>query len=39
MVGLTDTIDQGFNAIKLKVGGISGGYTVEDDYERAKAVR
>jgi L-alanine-DL-glutamate epimerase-like enolase superfamily enzyme len=32
-------IDQGFNAIKLKVGGISGGYMIEDDYERAKAVR
>ena len=32
-------IDKGFNAIKLKVGGISGGYTVEDDYERVKAVR
>jgi L-alanine-DL-glutamate epimerase-like enolase superfamily enzyme len=32
-------IDQGFDAIKLKVGGISGGYTVEDDYERVKAVR
>ena len=32
-------IDQGFNAIKLKVGGISGGYTVEDDYQRVEAVR
>ena len=32
-------VDQGFNAIKLKVGGISGGFTVEDDYARAKAVR
>jgi L-alanine-DL-glutamate epimerase-like enolase superfamily enzyme len=32
-------LDQGFNAIKLKVGGISGGYTVEDDYQRVKAVR
>ena len=31
--------DQGFNAIKLKVGGISGGFTVEDDYNRVKAVR
>jgi len=31
--------DQGFNAIKLKVGGISGGYSVEDDYQRVKAVR
>jgi len=30
---------QGFNAIKLKVGGISGGYSVEDDYNRVKAVR
>ena len=30
---------QGFNAIKLKVGGISGGYTIEDDYNRVKAVR
>ena len=32
-------VGQGFNAIKLKVGGISGGYTVEDDYNRVKAVR
>ncbi len=32
-------LDQGYNAIKLKVGGISGGYSVEDDYQRAKAVR
>ena len=32
-------IDQGFNAIKLKVGGVSGGYTVEDDYQRVEAVR
>jgi len=32
-------VDQGFNAIKLKVGGITGGYTVEDDYNRVKAVR
>src|SRR6202011_128476 len=32
-------IDQGFNAIKLKVGGISGGFTIEDDYNRVKAVR
>ncbi len=32
-------IDQGFNAIKLKVGGITGGFTVEDDYHRVKAVR
>jgi L-alanine-DL-glutamate epimerase-like enolase superfamily enzyme len=31
--------DQGFNAIKLKVGGISGGFSVEDDYNRVKAVR
>jgi len=31
--------DQGFNAIKLKVGGISGGYSVDDDYNRVKAVR
>ncbi len=30
---------QGFNAIKLKVGGVSGGYSVEDDYNRVKAVR
>jgi L-alanine-DL-glutamate epimerase-like enolase superfamily enzyme len=29
----------GFNAIKLKVGGISGGFSVEDDYNRVKAVR
>jgi len=32
-------VDKGFNAIKLKVGGISGGYSVEDDYNRVKAVR
>lgn len=32
-------VEQGFNAIKLKVGGISGGYTIEDDYNRVKAVR
>jgi L-alanine-DL-glutamate epimerase-like enolase superfamily enzyme len=32
-------VDQGVNAIKLKVGGISGGFTVEDDYNRVKAVR
>jgi len=32
-------VRQGFNAIKLKVGGISGGFTVEDDYNRVKAVR
>jgi L-alanine-DL-glutamate epimerase-like enolase superfamily enzyme len=32
-------VDQGINAIKLKVGGISGGYSVEDDYNRVKAVR
>jgi len=32
-------IDQGFDAIKLKVGGISGGFSVEDDYNRVKAVR
>jgi L-alanine-DL-glutamate epimerase-like enolase superfamily enzyme len=32
-------VEQGYNAIKLKVGGISGGYTVEDDYNRVKAVR
>ncbi len=32
-------LDKGFNAIKLKVGGISGGYSVEDDYNRVKAVR
>src|SRR5437764_1496962 len=32
-------VDQGFNAIKLKVGGISGGYSVDDDYQRVKAVR
>ena len=31
--------DQGFNALKLKVGGISGGYSIEDDYNRVKAVR
>ena len=32
-------VGQGFNAIKLKVGGISGGYSVEDDYNRVKAIR
>ena len=32
-------VDQGLNAIKLKVGGISGGFSVEDDYNRVKAVR
>src|SRR5438477_10023888 len=32
-------VGQGFNAIKLKVGGISGGYSIEDDYNRVKAVR
>lgn len=32
-------VNQGYNAIKLKVGGISGGYSVEDDYNRVKAVR
>jgi hypothetical protein len=32
-------VDQGFKAIKLKVGGISGGFSVEDDYQRVKAVR
>jgi L-alanine-DL-glutamate epimerase-like enolase superfamily enzyme len=32
-------VDQGINAIKLKVGGISGGFSVEDDYQRVKAVR
>jgi L-alanine-DL-glutamate epimerase-like enolase superfamily enzyme len=32
-------LSQGFNAIKLKVGGISGGYSVEDDYNRVRAVR
>ena len=25
-------LKQGYNAIKLKVGGISGGYTIEADY-------
>jgi L-alanine-DL-glutamate epimerase-like enolase superfamily enzyme len=32
-------INQGFNAIKLKVGGLSAGFSVEDDYNRVKAVR
>jgi len=32
-------VSQGFNAIKLKVGGISGGFSVEDDYNRVWAVR
>ena len=44
--GITDLIEevrgyisQGFNAIKLKVGGISGGFSIDDDYQRVKAVR
>ncbi len=32
-------IEQGFNAVKLKIGGVSGGFTPEDDYNRVKAVR
>ncbi|MBI3698008.1 MAG: mandelate racemase/muconate lactonizing enzyme family protein [Acidobacteria bacterium] len=32
-------IDQGFNAIKLKIGGFTGGFSVQDDYNRVKAVR
>jgi L-alanine-DL-glutamate epimerase-like enolase superfamily enzyme len=32
-------LDAGFNAIKLKVGGLTGGYSIEDDYNRVKAVR
>ncbi len=32
-------VDQGFNAVKLKVGAISAGVSVEDDYNRVKAVR
>lgn len=32
-------VEQGFNAIKLKVGGITGGYSIDDDYSRVKAVR
>ena len=32
-------VDQGFNAVKRIVGGISGGFTVEDDYRRVQAVR
>ena len=32
-------LSQGFNAIKLKVGGISGGFSVDDDYRRVKFVR
>ena len=32
-------VEQGFNAIKLKVGGITGGYSIQDDYDRVKAVR
>lgn len=32
-------VDQGFNGIKLKVGGITGGFSIEDDYNRVKAVR
>ena len=27
-------VEQGFNAIKLKVGGITGGFSVQDDYNR-----
>src|SRR5579863_3785180 len=30
---------QGYNAIKLKVGGVSGGFSVDDDFARVKAVR
>src|ERR1700681_5087 len=29
-------VNQGFNAIKLKVGGVSGGFSVDDDYNRVK---
>ncbi len=36
---IRDYVGQGFNAIKLKVGGVTGGYTVEDDYNRVKAIR
>ncbi|MEO7142538.1 MAG: mandelate racemase/muconate lactonizing enzyme family protein [Bryobacteraceae bacterium] len=32
-------IQDGYNAVKLKVGGISGGHSVEEDYARVKAVR
>ena len=32
-------VGQGFNAIKLKIGGISGGFSVQDDYNRVQAVR
>ena len=32
-------VDQGINAIKLKVGAISGGVSIEDDYQRVRAVR
>jgi len=32
-------LEQGYNAVKLKVGGITAGYTIEDDYQRVKAVR
>ncbi|MFB3830078.1 MAG: mandelate racemase/muconate lactonizing enzyme family protein [Bryobacteraceae bacterium] len=32
-------VNQGFNAIKLKVGGVTGGYTPKDDFNRIKAVR
>jgi D-galactarolactone cycloisomerase len=32
-------MDQGFNAIKLKVGGVSGAYSVDDDHQRVAAVR
>jgi len=32
-------VSQGYNAIKLKVGAISAGVSVDDDYQRVKAVR
>ncbi|MDP2999847.1 MAG: mandelate racemase/muconate lactonizing enzyme family protein [Bryobacterales bacterium] len=32
-------VGQGFDAVKIKIGGITGGYSVEDDYNRIKAIR
>lgn len=36
---ITGYVEQGYSAVKLKIGGISGGFSVEDDYARVKAVR
>ena len=32
-------VGEGYNALKLKVGGVSAGFSPEDDYNRVKAVR